>query len=307
MASILRKIFGLHRKKVTQKDAITGRNNSFPVPYLSKLEGNQLQPGQSLIIRGVVIGRQEFVVNLTAGPKVEFDDETEVLDNRLLCIKIDLATKKLHLNACINNEWGREGTVKHKWQFGEEFDIRIRCHEEEFEIFVEHKLVARFAHYVPLSAISHIYINGDVELYSVSWEGKYYSIPYAADIPGNFYPGRKLFVSALAKKRAKQFTLDLHNGQDIAVRINPRFPAKKVICNNQIDQHWGQEERLQAEVFPFKRKYNFDLLIYCEETKFVIYVDDCLVGTFEHRMNPRGLDKLSIDGDVVLQGVHLKY
>ncbi|KAH7714258.1 galactoside-binding lectin family protein [Aphelenchoides avenae] len=327
MASILRKIFGFHRKKVTQKDAITGRNNSFPVPYLSKLEGNQLQPGQSLIIRGIVVGRTEFVVNLTSGPRVEFDEATNTLDNRLLCVKVDITAKKVHLNACIDGEWGREGTVKHKWQQGDEFDIRIRCHEEEFEIFIEHKLVARFAHYVPLTNISHIYINGDVELYSVSWEGKYYvsvslrpktnlllqAIPYAADIPGNFYPGRKLYVSALAKNRAKQFTIDFHSGEEIACRVNPRFPAKvwenyiKIICNSQIGGNWGQEERLQAEVFPFRRKRSFDLLIYCEESKFVIYVDDVLIGTFEHRINPRNLDRLTVDGDIVLQGVHLKY
>lgn len=52
------------------------------------------------------------------------------------------------------------------------------------------------------------------------------AIPYAADIPGNFYPGRKLYVSALAKNRAKQFTIDFHSGEEIACRVNPRFPAK---------------------------------------------------------------------------------
>lgn len=28
----------------------------------------------------------------------------------------------------------REGTIKQKWSAGDEFDIRIRCHEEEFEV-----------------------------------------------------------------------------------------------------------------------------------------------------------------------------
>lgn len=118
--------------------------------------------------------------------------------------------------------------------------LSYRIFNVALQIFIEHKLVARFAHYVPLTNISHIYINGDVELYSVSWEGKYYvsvslrpktnlllqAIPYAADIPGNFYPGRKLYVSALAKNRAKQFTIDFHSGEEIACRVNPRFPAK---------------------------------------------------------------------------------
>lgn len=49
-----------------------------------------------------------------------------------------------------------------------------------------------------------------------------------------------------------------------------RSNFQKIICNSQIGGNWGQEERLQAEVFPFRRKRSFDLLIYCEETKFVV-------------------------------------
>lgn len=54
------------------------------------------------------------------------------------------------MNACIDNEYGKEGIIKHKYKVGDEFDIRIRSHEEEFEIYLDHKLVARFAHYRPL-------------------------------------------------------------------------------------------------------------------------------------------------------------
>ena len=307
MTSILRKLFGFHKKKVTKKDSITGRNNSFPVPYLSKLEGNQLQPGQSLIVRGIIVGKNEFVINLTNGPRVEFDEDTNTLDDRLLCLRVGLENpRKIRINACVNGEWGREGTAKHKWHYGDEFDVRVRCHEDEFEIFIDHKLVARFAHYVPLSNISHIYINGDIELYSVSWEGRTYTVPYAADIPGNFYPSRKLYVSGLAKKRSKQFNLELHSGSNIALRINPRFPSQKIVISTRIDNIWGEEEKLVLEEFPLRKKKTFDFLVYCEETRFVFYVDDCLVGTYEHRINPRTIDKLCIDGEIVLHGVHLK-
>lgn len=306
MASLLRKLIGANNKKVTQKDSITGRNNSFPVPYLSKLEGNQLQPGQSLIVRGYIIGRNEFIINLTGGPKVEKDEESDILDNRLLVIRANIAQKCVYLNACIDGEWGREGSVKHKWLPGDEFDIRVRSHDKYFEIFIEHKLMAKFAYYVPISNITHIYINGDVELYTVSWEGKFYQIPYAADIPGNFFPGRKLYVSALTKKRAKQFTVDFYSGTDIAFRFNPRIVEKKIVRNTRCEDHWGDEEKDSEVSFPFKKNRTFDLLVYCEENRFVFYVDDCLIGTYTHRMAPRGIDKLGIDGDIELQGVHLK-
>jgi len=267
-----------------------------------------LQPGQSLIVRGVITGRKEFVINLTSGHRVELNEETTALDNRLLCLRIELEKpKKIHLNACLNGEWGREGVIRHKWNFGDEFDVRVRCQPDEFELYIDHKIVARFSHYVPLSTVSHIYITGDIELYSVSWEGRDYSVPYIADIPGNFYPGRKLYVSGLAKKRAKEFSLELNCGStDVAFRINPRFPQKKIICNTRTGETWGAEERLSMEEFPLRRKRAFDLLIYCEDKKFVVYVDDCLVGSYEHRLSPRNIDKLCIEGDIVLHGVHLK-
>ncbi|VDO54292.1 unnamed protein product [Heligmosomoides polygyrus] len=50
----------------------------------------------------------------------------------------------------------------------------MRCFEDQFHIYVEHRLVAKFAHYVPMNNISHVYVNGDVRLYGVSWEGKFY-------------------------------------------------------------------------------------------------------------------------------------
>ncbi|KAM3720312.1 hypothetical protein ACO02O_08202 [Dirofilaria immitis] len=306
MSSILRKLFKSETKKITQKNSITGRNNSFPVPYLSKLEGNQLQPGQSLIVRGYIIGRNEFIINLTSGGKVEKDDENDSLDNRLLAIRANIALKRIYFNACIDGEWGSEGSVKHKWSPGDEFDIRIRCHEKYFEIFADHKLLAKFAYYVPISNISHIYMNGDAELYTVSWEGKYYQIPYTADIPGNFYPGRKLYVSGFAKKRAKQFVVDFYSGNDIAFRFNPRIAGKKLIRNTRSEERWGTEEKELEIQFPFKKKRAFDLLFYCDENRFLCHVDDCLVCSYTHRMSPRDIDKLSIDGDIDLQGVHLK-
>jgi len=50
--------------------------------------------------------------------RVILDEETRVLDDRLLCMKIEVKKKRIRLNACINGEWGSEGFVKHKWKNG---------------------------------------------------------------------------------------------------------------------------------------------------------------------------------------------
>jgi hypothetical protein len=77
-----------------------------------------------------------------------------------------------------------------------------------------------------------------------------------------------------------------------------------MLCNSRIEEKWGVEKRLKP--FLFNRTQSWDLLIYVEESKYTVYVDDILVGTYEHRLNPRACDKLQIAGEVVLQGVHLK-
>jgi hypothetical protein len=119
-------------------------------------------------------------------------------------------------------------------------------------------------------------------------------------------------ISGLLKKRAKKFCLELHSGSNIALRMNAvfRFASKvlvfnwfienianksflsqKLSCNSRTGDVWGQEERIKPAEFPFKRKKTFDLLIYCEEEQFIFYVDDCLVGKFNHRIGPSTIDR----------------
>ncbi|KAJ1373337.1 hypothetical protein KIN20_035713 [Parelaphostrongylus tenuis] len=308
MPGLFRKLFGGPQKQQqTRKDSITGRNKTLNVPYLSRLEGTHLQPGQSLIVRGVITGTDSFVLNLTSGPIVEVTEDGEPLDDRLLSIRCDIAKGRVCFNACVNGEWGKEGAIKQRFKLHGEFDIRVRCFEDQFHIYVEHRLVAKFAHYVPMSRISHVYVNGDVLLYCVSWEGKFYQMPYVADIPGNFCVGRRLFVSGLVLKAAKEFHIDLHAGADIACRLIVALPAKKVLRTTRQNDHWEPQIRISDDPeIPFKRKQTFDLLIYCGEDRFEMLVNDCPFANFPHRIPADQINKLSIEGDINLLGVHLK-
>ncbi|PAV92294.1 hypothetical protein WR25_26829, partial [Diploscapter pachys] len=201
-----------------------------------------------------------------------------------------------------------EGKLKHNWKVGDEFDVRIRCHDDRFEVFVEQKLVSVFTHYVPMTKITHIYINGEIRLYNISWEGKYYQMPYAAEIPNNFYVGRKLYISGKINKKCKQFTIDLitEKGDDVAMRFNPFFKEKKTRRNSRIQDMWGREEKTQEAPFPFQKGKAFNLLIYSEESKIMVFVDDVYYVSFDHRTPSNLINRLKIDGDIELFGVHLK-
>uniref|UniRef100_A0A8R1DTP4 Galectin n=1 Tax=Caenorhabditis japonica TaxID=281687 RepID=A0A8R1DTP4_CAEJA len=311
MASILRRILSVRKPKkvLTRKDSITGRNHTFEVPYLSRLDGNQLQPGQSLIARGYVTGSEGFIVNLTSGPNVELDEEdVGELDDRLLALRVDLPKGKVFLNACINGQWGKQAFVKQSYKEGDEFDIRIRCFEKHFEIYVEHKLIANFKHYVPMSNISHIYVTGDVRLYAVSWEGKLYNMPYTADIPGNFYVGRKLFVSAIADAKPKDFSIDFFAGDDVPFRVCASFVQKKVLRSSEISgSATTPETTYEGKIkFPLKAKRSFDILVYAADDKFLVFFNDVLYCTFDHRIPAASIERLQINGDIQLIGVHIK-
>ncbi|CAB3409324.1 unnamed protein product [Caenorhabditis bovis] len=311
MPSFLRRVLSFRKPKkvLTRKDSITGRNHTFDVPYLSRLDGNQLQTGQSLIVRGYITGNEGFIVNLTSGSNVELDEDgSGELDNRLLAIRVDLEKRRVFMNACIDGQWGKEAFVKQGYKDGDEFDIRIRCFEQHFEIYVEHKLIAHFKHYVPMSNISHIYVNGEVRLYSVSWEGKLYTMPYNADIPGNFYVGRKLFVSGIVDKKPKDFSIDFFSGDDIAFHFAPSFIQKKVNRSSTVSSKVSRVETTHQgpSKFPFKAKRTFDLLVYAADDKFMVFINDALFCTFDHRLAADKIERLSIQGDIQLIGVHIK-
>ncbi|KAK6055595.1 galactoside-binding lectin [Cooperia oncophora] len=226
----------------------------------------------------------------------------DVLDNRLLSIRCDINKNRICFNACVDGEWGKEGAIKQHYKVNDEFDLRIRCFDDQFHSTTcEHRLVAKFAHYVPMNNISHVYVNGDVLLYGVSVY-RMQLISQATSIRVGDYSCLVWYP-----KGAKEFLIDFHANGELACRIKAAFPTKKVLRTSRLNDRWGPEERIGADQgFPFKRKQTFDLLIYCSENKFEMLVNDCPFATFDQRIPCNQINKLSIEGDISLLGVHLK-
>lgn len=279
---------------------MSGRSFTLPVPLLSRLENAPLTPGQTILIRGFVSEKTRFDINLTAGRKV---DGTE-RDDIALQISCRIEEGKVVLNSLEGNKWGKEERHRCPFKDGEEFDLRIRCHDDKFEIFGQHKELAEFVHRIPLNTITHTYISGDVELHTVSWEGKYYSVPYKVALPATFGPGAQIFLSGRAESGCKRFEVNLYKNDDIALHMNPRFNESAVVRNSRQEGKWAKEER-EGE-FPFKKERVWDIVIACEDGAFQVYVDGKFLFHFDHHIPPQGLDALEIEGEVELQGVHFK-
>ncbi|KRX62780.1 32 kDa beta-galactoside-binding lectin [Trichinella sp. T9] len=263
------------------------------VPYLAKLE-NAIQPGQSLIARGLVTG-DRFDINFQQGVH-----EHNGIALHVSCRQHE---KVFVLNTFDEGCWKKETRFKSPLKVGEPFDLRIRAHDDRFEMFANHKHVGDYKHMQPLTSINHLLITGTCELHSVLWEGNYYPKPYECRMDG-FKPGRRLFVSGVPADGAKKFNINLCSGPDIAFHFNPRFNEKKVVRNAMVNGSWGNEERNGD--FPFDKKKNFDILFVCEAQAIQVYVNNMEFTNFVHRVAPEKIDSLKIEGDLELQLIHLE-
>jgi len=266
------------------------------IPYLARLD-NSFQPGQSLIVRGVITGKK-FDVNLTTGPNVDGYNG----DNIALHISWREKEKTIVFNSFENGQWKKEerhgGSAVHE---GKPFDLRVRAHDDRFEIFLEHKKLADFNYRLPLNAITHVFVTGDVQLQALAWEGNYYPIPYRGGIPGSFGPGRKLFITGVPEHNVNKFEINLYSGNDIALHYNPRFHDKIVVRNTRRGGSWEHEER--EGKFPFVKDKQFDLVIVSEGDALQIFVDGEHQSTFVNRIPAFSIDGLGIEGDLQLQAI----
>lgn len=280
----------------------SNRSETWPVPYVSKLQGGGIQPGQTLIVRGIVLG-ERFDINLSSDASMESTIPFH------LSVRLD--EKAFVMNTKDGGEWGKEERKKCGFKKEEPFDIRIRAHEDKFELIVDQKSLAEYEYRKPLSAVTHLIVEGNAEgattisLHAINWGGKYYPVPYQAGIDGGFQPGKKLYVSGNLEEKGKRFSINLLNSAgEKTLHLNPRFDEKAVVRNANIGGEWGQEER--EGKMPLEKNKVFDIIIANESYSFQIFVNGQHFCTFAHRTDPHAAVGLEIDGDVELQGVHVK-
>jgi hypothetical protein len=276
------------------------RTEHWPVPYLSKLEGGGLSPGQSVVVKGVMLeGEEGFAINLTEGPAVE--------DGTALHFNARPKEGKWVLNTFGGGEWNKkEEREKLHLKAGEEFTVRIRCHDSHFEIFFNQKELTKFEYRSPLSAVNHLLITGTIQLHGVNWGGQYYSVPYQAAVEGGFKPGKKLYVSGVPEEKGvERFSINILDAQEnVVFHFNPRFNEKAVVRNAKIGADWGGEER--EGKFPFDKKLAFDVIIVNESYSYQVFVNGKMFCTFAHRAAPEAGTSIQIEGDIELQAVHVK-
>lgn len=274
------------------------------MPYLSKLEGGQLNPGQTIFLKGKATGSTRFDINLHAGDRVTGADRSDIP----LHVSCHPGEGKMILNTLKSNNWEKEQKEKFPVKQGENFDIRITAHEEKFTIFVNTKRICLFEYRQPVTTITHIYIMGECELTQCKWEGRYYPVPYEASLPdGVLRPGKKLNISGIVEKKSDHFAINLKAGADVALHFNPRFGGlieKAIVVRNSYRGGvWDDVEERHGEM-PFEKDHAFTVTFQTEADQFKIFVNDKEFAQFKHRVPPEGINKISIEGDVDLQSIN---
>jgi hypothetical protein len=258
-----------------------------------------LEPGQTVVIKGVETG-DHFNVTFMTSPRYEDS-------NIPLQITIRAREKVAILNDRRGGKWGKEEKRKEPFREGEKVDLRIRVHDNRFEVFANQREIGEFEHRQPLISINHLYIDGTIDMHHVSWGGKYYAVPYQASVEGGFGPGKRLMVSGRPEKNGKQFSVNLLTAaNEMAFHFNPRLNEKDVIRNSQLAGQWGNEEGKKEPVFPFERDSAFDIMIVNEPHSYQVFVNGAHYCAFAHRTDPNNIRALRIEGDVELQSVHVK-
>lgn len=268
----------------------------YPIPYRSHLV-ESFEPGQTLIIKGASIPESKrFNINFHKG---DFTDGDVPLH-----ISVRFDEGEVVLNTFSDGKWDKEKRKKNPIKKGDTFDIRVRAHDDKFEISIDQKEFKDYEHKLPLDSITQISIDGDLYLNQVQWGGKYYPIPFDSKIAQGFGTGKRLIISGRPEEKSNRFNINLlkENGE-LVLHFNPRFDQNCVVRNSKTEDTWGNEER--EGKLPFKKEVGFDLAIVNEKYGFQIFVDGERYCAFAHRSDPNSITRLQVQGDVELTDVQI--
>ncbi|XP_037072085.1 galectin-4-like isoform X2 [Pollicipes pollicipes] len=90
---------------------------------------------------------------------------------------------------------------------------------------------------------------------------------------------------------------------DIALHINPRHDLGHVVRNSRLSGAWGREELCATPPLPFAPGQDFELVIFCTESCYLMSVNGRHLASFATRSALSAVRTLHVDGTVQLTGI----
>ncbi|XP_076166709.1 uncharacterized protein LOC143146367 [Ptiloglossa arizonensis] len=136
-----------------------------PVPYVEAVQ-NGLVPGKMVKVQGKVpADAVRFAVNFQLGPTLNPRDDIAIH------VSPRFSEGFITRNHIESMNWGMEENEGPMWiQPGQEFEIILLCDYTCYKIAINGKHFTEFVHRLPYQKVTHLVIDGDVELNSISYE-----------------------------------------------------------------------------------------------------------------------------------------
>ncbi|XP_064149550.1 galectin-4 [Loxodonta africana] len=238
---------------------------------------------------------------------------------------------KVVFNTQQGGKWGSEERKRSMpFKKGTAFELVFMVLPEHYKVVVNGTPFYEFGHRIPLQLVTHLQVDGDLELQSINFIGGQPApsqkptanpayptmegpptfnppVPFSGKLQGGLIARRTIIIKGFVPPSAKSFVINFKVGAsgDVAMHINPRLNEGIVVRNSHLNGSWGPEERM-ISYNPFAHGQFFELSIRCGMDRFKVYGNDQHIFDFPHRfMAFQRVDVLEITGDVTLSYVQI--
>lgn len=135
------------------------------IPYVGDVPGG-LSPGKMVKIQGTATpDAVRFAINYQLGPNINPRDDIA------LHLSPRFPEGIITRNNISNMSWGpEENGGPMVFQPGQDFEVILLCEPLQFRIAINGRHFTEFAHRLPYQKVTHLVIDGDVEIKSISYE-----------------------------------------------------------------------------------------------------------------------------------------
>uniref|UniRef100_A0A8I6A037 Galectin n=1 Tax=Rattus norvegicus TaxID=10116 RepID=A0A8I6A037_RAT len=276
------------------------------LPYKRPIPGG-LSVGMSIYIQGIAKDNmRRFHVNFAVGQ----DEGADIAFH--FNPRFD-GWDKVVFNTMQSGQWGKEEKKKSMpFQKGHHFELVFMVMSEHYKVVVNGTPFYEYGHRLPLQMVTHLQVDGDLELQSINFLGgqpaasQYPPVPYVGTLQGGLTARRTIIIKGYVLPTAKNLIINFKVGStgDIAFHMNPRI-GDCVVRNSYMNGSWGSEER-KIPYNPFGAGQFFDLSIRCGTDRFKVFANGQHLFDFSHRFQAfQRVDMLEIKGDITLSYVQI--
>ena len=213
---------------------------------------------------------------------------------------------------------------------GASFELVFMVLAEHYKVVVNGNPFYEYGHRVPLQMVTHLQVDGDLELQSINFIGGQPApsqtpmaipayptmegpptfnppVPFIRRLAGGLTARRTIIVKGYVPPTSQSFAINFkaESSGDLALHINPRMNEGAVVRNSYLNGSWGSEERSVSHN-PFGPGQFFDLSIRCGNDRFKVYANGQHLFDYSHRLSAfTRVDVLEIQGDVILSYVQI--